>query len=360
MREAIEVARAHLGRTGTNPSVGTVLVQDTSSGPEIVGRGVTAIGGRPHAEAGALAEAGERARGATAYVTLEPCAHHGRTPPCALALVNAGIKRVVAATTDPDDRVSGRGFEILRTAGIEVTTGILADEAEYDLAGYLMQRRNGRAHVTLKLAVSQDGHIGRSDGGQIKITGPKANQEVHLLRSRVDAIVVGIGTAKADNPLLTSRLVDGEGHSPHRIILDRDLEIEPTSRLVETAIDVPLTIATARTEQDDKRLQLARAGVQFMAVAISDNRIAIPEFLEDLAARGLSSVLLEGGAEIARSFLAEDCVDRLILYQSPDPLAGTGPVIRSPVPPADHLDGFALHRAYDAGPDRVRIFERQR
>ena len=183
MAAAIRLARWHEGRTGSNPAVATLIVREIDGRHAIVGRGVTAIGGRPHAEPQALADAGELARGATAYVTLEPCAHHGRTPPCAETLVSAGVVRVVAAATDPDERVSGRGYAILRAAGIEVEEGVLAREAERDLAGYLKRRTSNRAHVTLKLAVSANGKIGRRDGKQVAITGDISRQQVHALRA---------------------------------------------------------------------------------------------------------------------------------------------------------------------------------
>jgi diaminohydroxyphosphoribosylaminopyrimidine deaminase/5-amino-6-(5-phosphoribosylamino)uracil reductase len=206
MAAAIRFARWHQGRTGSNPSVATLIVREIDGAPVIIGRGVTAVGGRPHAEQQALAEAGDSARGATAYVTLEPCAHHGRTPPCAEALVSAGIKRVVAAASDPDDRVSGRGYQILRNAGIEVEEGVLAQEAARDLSGYLTRRVKNRAHVTLKLALSRNGKIGRRDGRQVLITGDISNRQVHALRAQSDVILIGIGTAINDDPLLTCRL----------------------------------------------------------------------------------------------------------------------------------------------------------
>ena len=206
MAAAIRLARWHEGRTGSNPSVATLIVREIEGMPVIVGRGVTAIGGRPHAEPQALAEAGELARGATAYVTLEPCAHHGRTPPCAEALVAAGVSRVVAAATDPDDRVSGRGYAILRQAGIEVEEGVLAADAERDLAGYLTRRIKNRVHVTLKLAISANGKIGRRDGAQMPITGEITRRQVHAMRAQSDVILIGVGTATNDDPDLTCRL----------------------------------------------------------------------------------------------------------------------------------------------------------
>ena len=232
MAAAIRLSRKHAGLTSTNPSVGTLIVRDDGAGPVIVGRGVTAIGGRPHAEAEALAEAGELARGATAYVTLEPCAHHGRTPPCANALVTAGVARVVGAASDPDGRVSGKGYAILRPAGIEVVENVLADEAADAMAGYLIRSSKKRPEVILKLALSGDGMIGRPGEGQIAITGDVARRQVHLMRAEADAILVGIGTALADDPELTVRLPGLESRSPVRIVLDREARLPLTSKLV--------------------------------------------------------------------------------------------------------------------------------
>jgi diaminohydroxyphosphoribosylaminopyrimidine deaminase/5-amino-6-(5-phosphoribosylamino)uracil reductase len=206
MAAALRLSRRNSGRTSTNPSVGTIIVRDDGAGPMIVGTGVTAIGGRPHAETEALAEAGELARGATAYVTLEPCAHHGRTPPCAEALVRAGIARVVGAASDPDPRVSGKGYAILREAGVEVTERVLAAEASDQLSGYLMRSLKRRPEVILKMALSSDGKIGAKGQGQVAITGEVARREVHLMRTEADAILIGIGTALEDDPELTVRL----------------------------------------------------------------------------------------------------------------------------------------------------------
>ncbi|MCR4268122.1 bifunctional diaminohydroxyphosphoribosylaminopyrimidine deaminase/5-amino-6-(5-phosphoribosylamino)uracil reductase RibD, partial [Nitratireductor sp. ZSWI3] len=234
MAAAIRLSRRHLGLTGTNPSVATLIVRDDGAGPRIVGRGVTAIGGRPHAETEALAEAGVAARGATAYVTLEPCAHHGRTPPCANALAVAGVARVVGAAADPDPRVSGKGYAILRDAGIEVVEGVLAEEAADLMRGYLTRSEKKRPEVTLKLAISADGMIGRQGQGQVAITGEVSRRQVHMMRAESDAILVGIGTALADGPALTCRLPGLERRSPLRIVLDRDLRLPPTSTLART------------------------------------------------------------------------------------------------------------------------------
>jgi len=356
MAAAIRLARWHEGRTGSNPSVATLIVREIDGAPVIVGRGVTAIGGRPHAEPQALAQAGDLARDATAYVTLEPCAHHGRTPPCAEALVSAGVARVVAAATDPDERVSGRGYAILRAAGIEVEEGVLAAQAEHDLAGYLTRRTRNRVHVTLKLAISANGKIGRRDGAQIPITGEITRRQVHALRAGSDVILVGVGTAINDDPDLTCRLPGLEDRSPVRLVLDTQLRLPVASRLAMSARNVPLWIATAAAQNHPARAALASAGAEFIASETHDGRLALPELLEDLAARGLSTVLVEGGADVARAFLDEDLVDRIVLLEGEGEIPGDAvdaPVTRQTLPP-----GFRLVRSMTYGPDTMHEYER--
>lgn len=240
MAAALRLARRNLGLTSTNPSVGCIIVNKGT----IVGRAVTAPGGRPHAETQALAEAGEKARGATAYVALEPCSHHGKTPPCADALIASGVGRVVVSILDPDERVAGRGVVMLRGAGIDVDIGTLHEEGGRVLEAYLMRQRKKRPHVTLKLAVSADGMIGRRGEGQVRISGAVSRAQVQVLRAETDAILVGIGTAIADDPELTVRMPGLEERSPVRIVLDRRLDLPLESKLVRTARDVPLIVVT--------------------------------------------------------------------------------------------------------------------
>ena len=356
MAAAIRLARRHEGRTGSNPSVATILVRDLGHGPVIVGSGVTAIGGRPHAEPQALAEAGDLARGATAYVTLEPCAHHGRTPPCADALVAAGVARVVGAASDPDPRVSGKGYAILRAGGLEVEEGVLAAEAAEGLAGYLTRRVRNRAHVTLKLAVSANGMIGRAGEGQVALTGPVARRLVHVTRAISDIILVGATTALADDPELTVRLGGMEERSPIRLILDDGMKLPVAGKLVTTAREVPVWIATSATPDDPARAALAEAGVEFLAADLVDGRIALPELLEDIAQRGLSTVMVEGGAAVAHAFLAEGLVDRLHIYTSPKTIDGAG--VTAPVTSESVPEGFVLKRSLRLGDDRFDEFER--
>ncbi len=338
MAAALRLSRRHSGRTSTNPSVGTIIVRDDGAGPMIVGTGVTAIGGRPHAETEALAEAGELTHGATAYVTLEPCAHHGRTPPCAEALVTAGIARVVGAASDPDPRVSGKGYAILREAGVEVTERVLASEAANQLAGYLMRSLKKRPEVILKMALSSDGKIGVRGEGQVPITGEVARREVHLMRTEADAILIGIGTALEDDPELTVRLPGLENRSPARIVLDSEMRLPPASRLVSGVDRVPLYIASNPLVDGQRRALLERHGVRFIGTEVHEGKIALPELLEDLAALGMSSIIVEGGASVAQSFLDEGLVDRIVLFRGPTEVGGQG--IAAPIGPDTIPAGF--------------------
>lgn len=349
MAAALRLSRRNAGRTSTNPSVGTLIVRNDGAGPMIVGTGVTAVGGRPHAETEALAEAGELARGATAYVTLEPCAHHGRTPPCANALVNAGVARVVGAASDPDPRVSGKGYAILRAAGIEVVEKVLAAEAAEQMAGYLIRSLRKRPEVILKLALSSDGKIGREGAGQVAITGDMARREVYLMRAEADAILVGIGTALEDDPALTVRLPGLENRSPARIVLDRQIRLPEASKLVSGVDRVPLYVAACLEADPQRRAALERAGVRFIGTETHEGGVALPELLEDLAALGMASVLVEGGARVASAFLADGLVDRIVLFQGPEAIGEGG--IASPID-ADHIPaGFHKLREMRFGED---------
>lgn len=316
MAAAIRYSRRNLGLTSTNPSVGTLIVKDSGFGPAIIGCGVTAIGGRPHAEREALAQAGEEARGATAYVTLEPCAHHGKTPPCAEALISAGVVRVVAAARDPDERVSGKGYAMLRKAGIQVDEDVLGERAANQLAGYLIRSFKKRPEVTVKLALSGDNFIGLRGQGLVAITGSVARAQSHLMRAETDAILIGITTALADDPQLTCRLDGMEHRSPIRIVLDSALRLPLSSKLVQSAARVPLWIACGADVSLERRIQYQNAGCHIIATEASEGVIALPELLNDLAELGVTTLLVEGGAAIAASFLKEGLVDRLALFQA--------------------------------------------
>lgn len=344
MADAIALSRQNLGQTGPNPSVGCVIVKDGT----LVGSAITAFGGRPHAETQALAIAGEAAQGATAYVTLEPCSHYGKTPPCANALVAAGIARVVVGLTDPDPRVSGRGLAILRDAGIEVVSGVLEKEVRQTLRAYLMRQMKARPYVTLKLAVSSDGMIGREGVGQVKITGPATKEQVHRLRAECDAILVGIGTALGDDPELNVRLPGLEDRSPVRIVLDRHLRLPLHSKLVQTARHIPVIAVGDRFSENADALKAA--GVEIL------DAVDLGDLLSKLAARGMSSLLVEGGARVARSFLAAGLVDHILLFEGPIEIGADG--IETPLKHTDMPAGYSLVRRYRSGADTCCEYER--
>ena len=358
MAATIRLSERHVGLTGTNPSVGSIIVRDDGNGPIIVGRGITAFGGRPHAETIALAEAGDRAIGATAYATLEPCAHHGRTPPCAEALVRAGIARVVYAAGDPDPRVSGKGAAILFAAGLAVTPHVLVEEARQPLSNYLNRLVRKRPEVTLKMAVSRDGRIGLAGGGQVAITGPVANAQTHLLRARSDAILVGVGTVREDDPALTCRLPGLSARSPLRIVLDARLETPLGSALVRTARETPTALAVVAGLNCCDAAPYRAAGCDFIACEAEPGtqRIALEELLDDLAARGHSSLLVEGGARTARAFIEQDLVDRIILVEGDVVIGKEGLV--APVDPRHVPAGFDVAREMRLGPDVWREYRR--
>ena len=347
MAAAIRLSRWHLGATGSNPSVGCLIVRDGV----IVGRGVTARSGRPHAETIALAEAGAAAYGATAYVSLEPCSHHGRTPPCAEALISYGVGRVVVAASDPDPRVSGRGLQMLARAGIELVSGILEREAEAQLEAYLDRQRRKRPQVILKLAVSADGMIGRLGEGQVAITGRQARAQSHILRAESDAILVGIGTVLADDPELTCRLPGLEDRSPVRVVLDRRLETPLSSRLVAgIAEGHPLLIAGHRAAEPARAAALEAAGATILDFDGTDYQIV----LERLAGQGLSSLVVEGGRRVVTAFLAQGLVDRIMLFTSPVVVGEGG--VPSPVAPDNLPQGFNPRSDAVFGADRLQEF----
>lgn len=303
MRAALALARRGLGRVWPNPAVGCVIV----GGGRLVGRGWTQPGGRPHAEAMALAQAGAAAAGATAYVTLEPCAHHGRTPPCADALIAAGVARVVTPLEDPDPRVSGAGHARLQAAGIAVETGLMADEAEGVNRGFLTRQRRGRPMLTLKLAASLDGRIATAAGESRWITGPAARAEAHRMRAAADAVLVGAGTARADDPLLDVRLPGMEGRAPVRVVADPGLSLPDASRLAQGAGAAPVWLCC--------REDAARAlppGVERIPVKAAAGGIDPADMLRALGERGLTRVFCEGGGALAAALLRAGLVDELV------------------------------------------------
>src|ERR1700759_1133226 len=263
MQLALALGRRGLGRTWPNPAVGAVVVKDGI----VVGRGWTQPGGRPHAEPEALRRAGEAARGATLYVPREPCSHFGKSPPCADAVIAAGISRVVSAIEDPNPEVAGQGHARLRAAGIAVDIGLCATEAAADHAGHFRRVRDKRPHVILKLAVSADDKIGAAGGKPVAITGDVAKSRVHLLRAQCDAVLVGIGTAQADDPLLTCRLPGMEARSPVRVVLDRALRIPGNSKLVHSARETPLWVVASELAEAPAATKLGAAGAQVIRIA---------------------------------------------------------------------------------------------
>jgi diaminohydroxyphosphoribosylaminopyrimidine deaminase/5-amino-6-(5-phosphoribosylamino)uracil reductase len=307
LRLAISLGRRGLGQCWPNPAVGCVLVRDG----RVVGRGRTRPGGRPHAETVALAQAGTAARGATAYVSLEPCAHHGKTPPCAEALIAAGVVRVVCPLEDPDPRVAGRGVAMLREAGIAVETGLLAAEAEDAQAGFLMRVREGRPWVTLKLASSFDGRIATASGHSQWITGPQARRWVHAARARHDAVLVGAGTARADDPMLTVRDM-GVAHQPVRVVASRRLDLPLMSQLAQSAGDVPVWLCHGPDADEALVTAWRGVGAELIECGLSGGQLSVASVLSELGARGLTRVFCEGGSALAASLLAEGLVDELV------------------------------------------------
>lgn len=352
MDACLRHARRHRGLTRTNPSVGTLLVKMQGQKPVIVGRGITALGGRPHAEPIALEQARDSAVHATAYVSLEPCAHHGATPPCAQALIDAGVSRVVTAWTDPDNRVDGRGHAMLRDAGIAVETGLGAETAAADLAGYLNRKEKNRPQVILKLAVSADGLLGR-EGEEVPITDGQARAYVHRMRAEADGILVGRGTVESDDPELTCRLSGLEHRSPHRFVLDTNASLPINSRLARSARQTPVSLITSQTSLPP---DLEAAGVQHLIAETHDGQLALPEVLEDIASMGLSILMVEGGASVARAFLGAGLVDELVIFSGQSTL---GKGIASPVTAESVPDVFSLVRTLFLGHDKLDIFRRK-
>lgn len=306
MALALSLGRRGMGRVWPNPAVGCVIVQ----AGRIVGRGWTADGGRPHAEPRALAQAGAAAHGATAYVTLEPCAHTGKTPPCAQSLIDAGVARVVVATGDPDPRVAGRGLAMLEAAGVSVQTGVLQAQADIDHAGFFLRVTAQRPLVTLKLAGTVDGRIATATGESQWITGPEARRAVHMMRARHDAVMVGAGTVRADDPSLTVR---GMGHTrqPVRVVVSRAMKLSPDAQLARSAREVPVWLCHGeKADVSDWTDQ----GAVSLPCATSAGHVDVADALRILAAKGITRVFCEGGGMLAASLLNAGLVDRLVVF----------------------------------------------
>ena len=319
LQAAIALAQRGLGECWPNPSVGCVLVR----GGRVVARARTALGGRPHAEALALLDAGEAARGATAYVSLEPCNHHGHTPPCAKTLIEAGVARVVIGLTDPDPRTDGGGITRLRGAGI--TVELAADPHAAEVAeGFVRRLRDGRPMVTLKLATTLDGRIATATGASQWITGPAARRAAHALRANHDAILVGAGTVLADDPRLTCRLPGARARPLVRVIADSRLRTPGHAAILATARDQPTWFLTRASPNPDRLAAVLGAGAEVIETPSAPAGIQLPAALSLLADRGITRLLVEGGAEIAASLLAENLVDHVAWFHAPAILGGDG------------------------------------
>ncbi len=353
MAAALALARRGLGRTWPNPAVGAVIVRDGC----VVGRGWTQPGGRPHAETEALRRAGERARGGTLYVTLEPCAHHGRTPPCAEAVIAAGVVRVVSAIEDPFPRVNGRGHALLREAGIAVETGLGAAEAREVNQGFLTRVARSRPMVTLKLATSLDGRIATRTGESRWITGESARRRTHLLRATHDAVMVGIGTALADDPELTCRLPGLDDRRAVRVVADSDARLPLDSRLMRSARRHPLWLIVRQGADDGRVEALASAGAEVLRVlAGRDNRLDPDSALESLARQGLTRVLVEGGGTLAAALLKAGLVDRVVWFRAPTIVGGDGMPAVAAMDVASLIDALKL-RLVSAGTEGGDVVE---
>jgi diaminohydroxyphosphoribosylaminopyrimidine deaminase/5-amino-6-(5-phosphoribosylamino)uracil reductase len=358
MQLALALGRRGQGRTWPNPAVGAVVVKDGV----IVGRGWTQAGGRPHAEAVALAHAGDAARGATLYVTLEPCSHVGKSPPCADAVIAAGIKRVVSAIEDPNPEVAGQGHARLRAAGMAVDIGLGAAEAARDHAGHFRRVRDKRPHVMLKLAISTDDKIAAAGHKPLAISGEAAKARMHLLRAQSDAILVGIGTVKADDPLLTCRLPGMEARSPVRVVLDRALRISGTSRLVQSARATPLWLMTSSLAEAAAAMKLGAAGAQVIRVASAapPPGLDLGAVLRALAEKGITRLLVEGGARVASSFVAAGLVDEFWLLRGPDAVGvdGVAALDGLPLTSITQSPGFRVRASESLDKDTLTIYER--
>ncbi|OUS18516.1 riboflavin biosynthesis protein RibD [Rhodospirillales bacterium 47_12_T64] len=321
MNAALGLASRGLGSTFPNPAVGCVLVNNGT----VVGRGFTQPGGRPHAETEALAQAGKNALGATAYVTLEPCSHHGQTPPCAEALISAGIKRCVVAMEDPDSRVHGHGLELLRAAGIEVDVGLCRHEAEELNAGFFTRIRHGRPLVTLKVATSLDGRIATKSGQSKWVTGEAARRAGHMLRVRHDAILVGSGTAVLDNPRLDVRLEGLEKHSPIRVVMDGRLRLPLTHDLVMRAKECQTILMTFKDNEPARVDAYRDSGVDVVSLIKDEYGYISPAAaLRELGERGITRLLVEGGSHIIGSLLKAGLVDRIVWFRAAKVIGGDG------------------------------------
>lgn len=357
MHLALALGRRGQGRTWPNPAVGAVIVKDGM----IVGRGWTQPGGRPHGEPEALRRAGEAARGATLYVTLEPCSHFGKSPPCADAVIAAGIERVVAAIEDPNPDVAGQGHARLRAAGITVDVGLCAADAAFDHAGHFRRIRDKRPHVILKLAVSPDDKIGAAGGKPVAITGEAVRNRVHLLRAQSDAILVGIGTVLADDPMLTCRLPGMAARSPVRVVLDQNLRIPGASKLVRTARETPLWVVSSELAEAAAATRLGAAGAQMLRVpSVGASGLDLTAVLHALAEKGITRLMVEGGSRVAASFVAADLVDEIWLFRGTEEVGsgGVDALDALPLSKITQSRTYKVHASETFDKDTLTVYER--
>jgi diaminohydroxyphosphoribosylaminopyrimidine deaminase/5-amino-6-(5-phosphoribosylamino)uracil reductase len=358
MQAALNLGERSLGLATPNPSVGAILVKDGV----VVGRGVTATGGRPHAERIALAEAGDTARGATLYVTLEPCSHFGASPPCADAVIAAGVARVVAAIEDPNPEVAGQGLARLRAAGIAVTVGPGEPQARRDHLGHIRRVTEGRPSVTLKLAETADGFAsGGPHDQRLKITGSIANARVQILRATHEAIMIGVETALADDPALTVRL-PGLERQPWRVVIDSRLRLSVRSRLATTARDLPTLVIARDDAPDEAARRLADLGVVVERVALVDDGHAdLAAALKALSARGITRVFSEGGPRLAARLIALGLADMIVIFTAEKPLGRAGLPALSVAARATLADPsrYRLIETATYGADAMRVWERR-
>jgi diaminohydroxyphosphoribosylaminopyrimidine deaminase/5-amino-6-(5-phosphoribosylamino)uracil reductase len=355
MALALSLGRRGLGRTWPNPAVGAVIVKDGV----IVGRGWTQAGGRPHAEIEALRRAGAAAHGATMYVTLEPCSHHGKSPPCADAVIAAGISRVVSALEDPNPEVAGTGHARLRAAGIAVDVGVGAEAARRDHAGHIRRMRDGRPQVTLKLAISADGKAAAARRKPVAITGDAVRDRVHLLRAQSDAIMIGVGTALADDPMLTCRLPGMAKNSPVRIVLDSRLRLPVASRLVQSAHETPVWAVAGIRASLEAESNLLAHGVEVLRSAQRTDPLDLKDVLERLAARGVTRLMVEGGPTLASALIAADLVDAAVLFHSAKVVGDDGLDALDAAAQAILTERLKRVASEPVGADRQDVYERR-
>jgi diaminohydroxyphosphoribosylaminopyrimidine deaminase/5-amino-6-(5-phosphoribosylamino)uracil reductase len=357
MALALTLGRRGLGNAWPNPAVGAVVVKDGI----VVGRGWTQPGGRPHAEVEALRRAGKAARGATLYATLEPCSHHGKTPPCVDAIKAAGISRVVSTLEDPNPKIAGQGHARLTSQGVAVMTGVCVEDARRAHAGHIRRVRDGRPHVMLKLAVSADGKAGLAGRKPAAITGEATRERVQLMRAMNDAVVTGIGTVLADDPQLNVRLPGMGQRSPVRVVLDSTLRMPAQSRLAASAARTLDWVFIDRDAKPDHEAELTAAGVEVLRVPGIKGRLDLAAVLRGLAGRGITRVMVEAGPILSAAFLAADLVDEVALFRSPNPLGpdAIDALEGMPLTALTRSPKLPLVGSEQVGADTLETFERE-